>query len=95
VETGDTLRLADLDLAEVLFDLHAAEHARDHFARPDAHAHHVGACSLGEPPRRDARPVPGHLGTRAIGVPDDDVAVVGNLEDAVSVADLGADALRC
>ena len=47
---------------------------------------------LGQPARRDARAVAGHLRARAVGVPDRDlepvVAAAEDLEDAVRVADL-------
>ena len=94
----DLLWLADDHRAEVLFDERAVEHARGHLARADAHGHRARAGPVGEPPRGDAGAVPGHLGARAVRIPDRDldpvVAGGAHLEDAVGVADRAAYRVR-
>ena len=97
LETRDTLAPVDLHLAEVGLDSPVAEHPRFHHPRPDREPHPLDAVPLGEPARHDARPVAGHLGLRAVRVPDRDVGRVRaghiHLEDAVRVADELADAV--
>src|SRR5262249_25128188 len=95
----DLLGLTDQDRRDLLLDEAAAEHPCLHLALVDPDRDRARPGLAGEPCRRDPRAVAGHLGWRAVRIPDPDLqpvlAAVADLEDPVRVTHLGPDEVRC
>ena len=84
---SERLDRPDLDLAHLGLDREPVAHPRDDLAWADSDHDLVGAAPAREPAGGDTGAVPGELGRRAVGVPDDDLgarALGGeHLENAV------------
>ena len=88
----DGLELTDLHWTHIGLDQCGVQHACGNRSRSDPDRDRVGAGAGGKPAGRYPGAVPGHLGRRAIRIPDPDVergsVAAQNLDDAV-----GTDAL--